>query len=125
MKILNLTQHAASAEQVATGVVEPADKALVQALITFDELPSAKELGAKADALAQMAAYDGYDTAMIGGAPFFMAPLEKALRERGIKPLYAFSRRESVEEPQADGSVKKSAVFRHVGWVTPAEDPGE
>ena len=125
MGILNLTQHAASADQITAGVVEPADKALVQALITFDELPSAKELAAKAEALAQMAAYDGYAEVMIGGAPFFMAPLEKALHERGIKPLYAFSRRESVEEHQADGSVKKSAVFRHVGWVTPADNPGE
>ena len=120
MKILNLTQHAATPDQIAAGVVEPADKELVQALITFDELPSAKEVEAKAKALAQMAGYDGYDTVMIGGAPYFMAPLEKALREQGIKPLYAFSKRESVEEKQADGSVKKIQMFRHAGWVETA-----
>lgn len=117
MKILNLTQHAATPDQIAAGVVEPADKQLVQALITFDELPSAKELVAKAKALAQMAAYDRFDTVMIGGAPYFMTPLERALRERGIKPLYAFSKRESVEEVQQDGSIKKIQVFRHAGWV--------
>ncbi len=117
MRILNLTQHAATQDQVASGVVEPADKHLVQALITFDALPDAMELRAKATALAQMAAYDRFDTVMIGGAPFFMAPLEKALRERNIKVLYAFSQRESVDEMQKDGSVRKTHVFRHAGFV--------
>lgn len=123
MKILNLTQHSATLEQIAAGVVEPADKHLVQALITFDNLPDANELKAKAAALAQMAAYDRFDTVMIGGAPFFMAPLEKALRERNIKILYAFSKRESVDELQTDGSVKKIQVFRHAGFVeVPSDD---
>ncbi len=117
MKILNLTQHVATADQIAAGVVEPADKELVQALITFEQLPIAKELRAKAEALAQMVAYDKYDTVMIGGAPFFMAPLEAALRARNIKILYAFSKRESVDEMQKDGSVKKVQVFRHAGFV--------
>lgn len=117
MRILNLTQHTATADQVAAGVVEPADKHLVQALSTFDTLPDAQELRAKAVALAQMVAYDRFDTVMIGGAPFFMAPLEQALRERNIKILYAFSKRESVDEMQKDGSVKKTHVFKHAGFV--------
>ena len=45
-----------------------------------------------------------------------MAPLEEALRYRGILPLYAFSRRESREETDPDGSVRKVAVFRHLGF---------
>ena len=30
--------------------------------------------------------------------------------------LYAFSKRESVDLPQPDGSIRKVAVFRHEGW---------
>lgn len=117
MRILNLTQHVATADQVAAGVVEPADKHLVQALITFENLPDTNELKAKAAALAQMVAYDRFDTAMIGGAPYFMAPLEASLQAAGIVPVYAFSKRVSVDEVQADGSIKKTQVFRHAGFV--------
>jgi hypothetical protein len=116
-KILNLTQHAATADQLAVGVIEPADKKTVQALLTFDELPSPFELKARANHLARIVALSGCDAAMIGGAPFFMAPLELAFTEGGIKPLYAFSKRETVEEPQKDGSVKKTQIFRHAGFV--------
>ena len=57
---------------------------------------------------------------MIGGAPFFMGPLERALRENGITPLYAFSKREAADIKQADGSIKKTQIFRHVGFVEAA-----
>ena len=46
-----------------------------------------------------------------------MAPLEDALRRVGIVPLYAFSIRESLDQIQPDGSVRKTAVFRHQGFV--------
>jgi hypothetical protein len=46
-----------------------------------------------------------------------MAPLEVALRAHGITPLYAFSVRESVDQVQPDGSVRKVATFRHAGFV--------
>ena len=49
--------------------------------------------------------------------------LEEALMKRGIVPLYAFSRREVVETPLPDGSVKKTQVFRHLGFVTPRSCP--
>lgn len=55
--------------------------------------------------------------AMIGGAPFLMPALEKALRTKGILPVYAFSQRESVEEIMEDGTVRKTAVFKHRGFV--------
>jgi hypothetical protein len=54
---------------------------------------------------------------MIGGAPYLMGALEKALRECGFTPVYAFSKRESIDQPQPDGSVRKVAVFRHLGFV--------
>ena len=45
-----------------------------------------------------------------------MGALEKALRER-VHSRMLFQKRESVEQPQPDGSVKKTAVFRHIGFV--------
>ena len=115
MKILNLTQHAATADQIASGVVEPENKKLVQKLITFDELPDAAEMEYRARSLAIVA--EGYEAAMIGGAPYFMSALERALAAAGVKPVYAFSKRESVDEKQADGSIKKIQLFRHTGFV--------
>lgn len=54
---------------------------------------------------------------MIGGAPYLMGPLAEALKEHGLEPVFAFTERVSVDEPQADGSIRKVAVFRHSGWV--------
>lgn len=117
MKIVNLTQHGASPEQKAQGVVEPEDKALVQSLLTFDTIPSKEEMAERAEALARVATSHDTDSAMIGGAPYFMSVLENTLKAHGVKPVYAFSVRESADVPQADGSVRKVAVFRHLGFV--------
>ena len=46
-----------------------------------------------------------------------MIILHQILADNGINPVYAFSVRESEEQVQADGSVKKVAVFRHRGFV--------
>ena len=116
-KILNLTQHAATKEQLEAGVIEPEDKARVQGLLTFDSLPSPKEIQERANALAKIAKEAGVEAVMIGGAPYLMGPLEIALRLEGITPLYAYSKRVSVDEPQADGSVIKKMVFRHEGFI--------
>ena len=116
MKILNLTQHNATEEQRAAGVIEPADKKAVQELLTFNDLPSHYEVWSRAEKLAKIAEAEGVTEAMIGGAPFLMYPLEMALRNRGVQPLFAFSRRETVEKPLPDGGVQKVAVFRHLGF---------
>lgn len=112
--ILNLTQHVGTPEQ---GVTEPTNKAEVQALLTFENLPTAIEVAERAGKLACLAHESGAESAMIGGAPFLMGPLAETLKGFGIKPLFAFSRRESVETVNADGSVSKTAVFRHCGFV--------
>ena len=123
MKIINLTQHPATAEQAEAGVIDlpPQERQELQRLLTFEELPSALQVRQRAwgiEALAARAAEScGATAAMIGGAPFLMAPLEAALRRTGIAPVYAFSRRESVEEVQPDGSVRKINTFRHAGFV--------
>ena len=41
----------------------------------------------------------------------------QAAQALGVPAVYAFSVRESVEQPQPDGSVRKVNVFRHVGFV--------
>ncbi|HWP61571.1 MAG TPA: hypothetical protein VN495_03135 [Candidatus Paceibacterota bacterium] len=118
MRIVNLTQHVATQDQQDAGVFEPTDKAVVQALLTFEQVPSEDELFQRAERLAfEIARTSGADAAMIGGAPYFMAPLESRLRMAGLTPLYSFTQREAVDIPQADGSVKKSQIFKHVGWV--------
>jgi hypothetical protein len=124
--IINLTQHTPTADQSAAGVYNLSDPAweAVKDALTFADMPDKEEIRNRAEYIAQLSNMDAEDRdlqrpthAMIGGAPFLMAALEKALFEAGIIPLYAFSRRESVEQAQADGTVRKVAVFRHIGFV--------
>lgn len=119
MKILNLTQHNATPEQVEQGVfdMEANLAADVRGMLTFNSVPSTEELFRRANSIAQIAEEEGAKYAMIGGAPYFMAPLEGALLSHGITPLYAFSLRESKDVHLEDGSVKKTMVFRHIGFV--------
>lgn len=128
--IINLTQHPATPEQIAHGVVDMAGAPLatLKALLTFSDLPSAGEIYARASAIAELAcnnglAADGDDPqqpaqAMIGGAGYLLPALEAELLARGIEPLHAFTRREVVESAGTDGAVVKTAVFRHAGWVS-------
>ncbi len=121
MTIINLTQHPATAEQIEAGVLDlsPADRALLASALTFDEAPDEATLVTRAITIALMAAghSSGARSAMIGGAPYFMRPLEQALWDQNIRPLYAFSIRESVERPRPSGAVEKVTVFRHAGFV--------
>lgn len=129
MIVVNLTQHPASAEQIAAGVVDlpsEARDALI-ALLTFASIPDAEEIRDRAHDIAELACFNGLggddgddpfpSHAMIGGALWLMAPLAKELRLRSIEPVFAFSVRETEEKVQPDGSVKKVAIFRHAGFV--------
>jgi hypothetical protein len=129
--IINLTQHPASPEQIAAGVVDlPAGKlkSLHDAL-TFDQLPDPADIYLRAHYIAELAIEcalrAGVDDsavplarAMIGGALWLMPPLSKALLDRGIVSVFAFSARETSEEIQPDGSTRKLTVFRHRGFVS-------
>jgi len=135
MKALNLTQHTATPEQKLAGVIDLPEylrKELIE-YITFEEIPSPKameELAAKVAKLYERAysviSNDGViplgSFAMVGGAPYFQRYLEDALRRIGVEPLHAFSVRESADQPQNDGTMKKVAVFRHAGWVTTSQE---
>lgn len=145
MQILNLTQHTATAEQAAAGVydlpTEPTNWAedsreYLANWLTFPHPspriseeestpPSRLDVQTHATILAEIAARTGTpenpnhppDAVMIGGAPFLMSALEAALMDYGLQPVYAFSLRESVDEPQPDGGVVKKSTFRHIGFI--------
>jgi len=108
---INLTQHIAGEDQFCT---EPKDKKLVQAMLTFNDIPSPQDIIKSARNLAAIASDEGATEAMIGGAPFLMPRLERELRSLGILPLYAFSKREAVEDPKTG---VKTSVFKHVGFI--------
>ena len=116
-RILNLTQHPASKEQLEAGVFEPANKEEVKTLLTFGDIPSISEMGDRAIALMSLSKKGGAETVLIGGAPFFMSTLELVLKENGIKPIYAFSKRESIETTLPSGEVVKKSIFKHIGFV--------
>lgn len=123
MSIANLTQHTATPEQIEAGVYDigPERRARLTALLTFDAPPSHELMRDRARQIAELAGeiVTARPHAMIGGAPWFVRYVEDALLDAGIIPMHAFSRRESVEVAQPDGSVTKTAVFRHVGFVVP------
>jgi hypothetical protein len=135
-RILNLTQHTPTPEQIAAGVtcgeLSPEQIMEIRSLLSFETLPSSSEVAQRAQQIAKIAScaiwreksalpyaqeWGGeplhteanyFEFAMIGGEPYLMAPLEAALRAHGITPLYAFSVRESVDQVQPDG---------HAGFV--------
>lgn len=123
MNILNLTQHKATEEQVEAGVFDiesPSLRKILVDYLTFTTIPTQNELNFCARGIVSLAKRLGAesgDRVMIGGAPFFMSTLEKHLKEEGIIPVYAFSVRQSVEAHNPDGSVTKTNVFKHIGFV--------
>lgn len=117
MTIINLTQHDPTPAQKAEGVVEPMDKQAVKTLLTFNAIPTVAEMRERAEKLANLALESGAPAAMVGGAQYFMSTLEQALKAHGVKPMYAFSVRKSVDKHLPDGTVQKCAVFEHAGFV--------
>lgn len=120
--MINLTQHKSSKEQ-ACHDLKGLDLDALKNNLTFANLPTRGEIRSRAESIASLAKeiseVTGLTDCMIGGAPFLMSELEAALREVGLTPQYAFSRRESFDELQSDGSVKKVAVFKHIGFISP------
>lgn len=120
MKILNLTQHDATPNQIEDGVIEPEhnEKESIKRLLTFNVKPEKDDIEARAWLLSDIALRSKCKAVMIGGAPFLMPELSKCLKERGIRVLFSFSLRKSIEKPnEKDGSVEKVSVFEHIGFV--------
>jgi len=145
--ILNLTQHPASVDQINEGVIDltPSFKSKLKSLLTFNNLPTSIEIKSRADeiyALVVEFAASGNSPIidetkdlidedglvnesefkklgfkfMIGGAPYLMRPLINELSFLG-ECIFAFSKRESIELTEPDGSVTKKTVFKHDGFV--------
>ena len=128
--ILNLTQHPASPEQIAAGVIdlEGADKERLTDLLTFElvngqppswayVLETAGEIARLAKQRSLMAQDCLIESAMIGGAPYLMGPLARSLAYVGMSTVFSFSVRKTSEQVQPDGSIRKTSVFRHAGFV--------
>lgn len=119
MKILNLTQHIATKDQQEAGVIEPVNKQEVKELLTFHTLPTKKEIVNKAIGLVTIAVNSNVEAVMIGGASYLMGTLESifSIYAPDIKVLHAFSERKVVETLKEDGTVEKSTVFKHTGFI--------
>ncbi len=117
--IINFTQHRATPEQIEAGVAELIPVSELSEILTFVDIPTAQEIRSRAEEAAKLISSVSEPGAqvMIGGAPFFMGTLEAALKAAGFKPVYAFSERKSVDVVKEDGSVVKTAVFVHKGFV--------
>ena len=133
--IINLTHPQSTPDQRAAGVIDldPTSREQLAQALTFNELPTREQLIKRANEVGDILATAGTDpqhdggalynatSVMLGGAPFFMAHLEAVVRGLGLRPVYAFSKRETVEAAQPDGTVRKVAVFRHEGFVGAGE----
>ena len=118
MTILNFTQHPTTPEQLAQGVINlmQHDLASLKALLNFVGLPTRDDVYNRAYAIAALAENLFAETVMVGGAPFLMPVLQKALQMRGITVLYAFSERVSIEKI-VNGVVVKTNEFKHIGFI--------
>lgn len=124
-KIINLTNFDATPEQLEQGVqnLSDEDKAELRGLLNFTDMPTGEQIQERASAIADIAENSGCDKAMISGAPYLMGPLENALSERGVEPVYAYSERVSVDVQNEDGSVTKTTQFQHLGFIEPKSNP--
>jgi hypothetical protein len=120
--IINATQHNATQDQKAVGVfdLETERQRELQKLLTFDTLPTAREVQIRAEKIKKLIDVVSREQktqhVMIAGAPFLLPLLQRELQKDGYTVLYAFSERVSVEV-EKDGVVTKTNVFKHVGFV--------
>lgn len=118
MKIVNLTQHNPTQEQIQAGVFNLPQRNYdsIKELITFSSDYTYETLLDVAQRIRAVLKYDGIKAAMIGGMPSFMPVLEKELLDNGISVYYAKSERVSEDQAQEDGTVRKVAIFKHAGF---------
>lgn len=123
--IINLTQHELTPEQKALIDIECyTDRQKVKDLLTFTKLPTQIQILQRAVDLANIVRdivdqdeHINLFLVLIGGAPYLMKPLIEELKEIGVTPVFSYTDRVSVETMQPDGSVVKTQVFKHLGYV--------
>ena len=140
VKIINLTQHAPTPEQLGVFDFPENERKQLIGLLTFNHAPNAEQIWTRARGITKLvcrwayenckiphnvhkthedyrAYYKTHYKALIGGAPYLMGPLEFCLNRANIQPLYSFSERKSVENIGPNGEVEKKSVFRHTAWI--------
>lgn len=125
-RILNLTKHCATPEQVADGVIEPSTetKEQILRLLTFDKIPTQKEIDNRANAIANIMVKESdlmggsVNAVMIGGAPYLMSILERVLIARDITPLYSFMQMVVVAEGGRPYGFVRESTYKHVVFVS-------
>ena len=123
--IINLTQHELTPEQKAFIDIEcHTDRQKVKDLLTFTKLPTKEEIYYRALDLAAIVEniidqdeHVDLFLVLIGGAPYLMKPLIEELKRLEVIPVFSYTDRVSVETMQPDGSVVKTQVFKHLGYV--------
>ena len=119
-QIWNLTQHKATPDQVAAGVVDlpDTDREKLLETLTFHELPTLGDIYDKVIVVIGLVGKVAkpHSKVMIGGAPYMMGLLQSQLVQHHYVPVYAFSKRIS-EDQIVDGIVKKVSTFKHEGFV--------
>lgn len=117
LKLLNLTQHVATAEQLADGVIEPDEltKKTIRGLLTIHGQPDPVEISMKAQGLTNLVANGGYDGAMVGGKLHLMVNLLHLMNLKGLVCFEADSERVSKDIDNGDGTVTKTTTFQHIG----------
>lgn len=120
--VWNLTQHIATPDQREQGVVDLSHqhRLIIIPLLTFENIPTSMDMQKRAIGLVSVLEQAGAmpnDRVMIGGATFFMEMLRYFLKEAGFRPVFAFSKRESIEKVLEDGTISKMTIFKHLGFV--------
>ena len=117
--IANFTQHTATPDQIKDGVVEIENlhRSLLKPLLNFEEIPHFSDVMMSAHTLLSMARDFGYEAIMVGGYPALMMALGLAKEGHQIRVFFAHSDRVSEERTMPDGTVRKVAVFKHIGLV--------
>lgn len=119
MNIINLTQHAATEDQLVAGVIDLQGdlKAALVAAITFPPVYDHAELVSRAKRVVGVVRDSQIDAGhvMIGGMPSFMPVLQEVLQMSGYHVGYACTDRVSVDVPDGNGGIRKTSVFKHVG----------
>jgi len=119
MKILNLTQHKATKEQIEAGVVDvnKEHERMLSDLLSFGDCPTMDDIDRRAKFILRMVLDYDVKTVMIGGPGYLMSRLEDYFYSVKINVYYSFTKRLSVEELDADGNVLKLSTFKHIGFV--------
>ena len=123
MKILNCTIHDITESQKLDGAIEGSQefKEAIKKELLVIGMPTKSLLETKAVGFGKLVSDEiektNADEVMIGsGMPSHQPLITAMLEVLRIKYCYSFSKRECVEEHQADGSVKKMFTFVHEGF---------